>query len=244
MLLATLVVVAVLAAALGPLLARRQRAGSTATNPPSGPFELVDPKNILFAIPTLNDSVPLVDSDADFTRESGAALLHEDDWRQQEFTAVANRDFVREMLAKLSSHRAVHAHDGGFREVLIRPEPPIQFRTLGVRLDDVRAATGASIVPLYYLNSTPPKRVFGGFALPLDDIGYLYGQEADGLVGALGLGLVGSGLGDVASLANLTNRHNLLFVDWIRGIVIEPGDTSGFRDWLDEIIYRNPGPAI
>ena len=244
MLFVTLALVALVAAALGPLLARRQLADTDAAQPMSGPLGFVDPNSLLFSIPTLNDSVPPVDSDGDFSREAGAALLHEDDWRQEEFTAVANRDFVREMLGQLNSHRAIHTQGVGFREVLVRPEPPTQLHTLGIRLDDVRGAVHASVIPLYYMNRTPPARVGGGFALPLDDVGYLYGQEVDGLVVALGVGLVGSGLGDVASLANLTERHGLLFVDWIRGIVIEPGDTSGFRQWLDAIIYRDPDPAI
>jgi hypothetical protein len=243
-LLATIVVIALLSAALGPLLAKRRRSASDVVEPPSGPFERFDPSKLLYSIPTLNDSVPPADREADYTRESAAALLHEDDWRQEEFTAVANREFVREMLAQLSRHRAIHAQDIGFREVFVRQEPPTQLHTLGIRLDDVQAAVGSSVIPLYYLNNTPFTRVRGGFAVILDDVGYLYGQEADGLVGALGLGLVGSGLGDVAPLARFADRHGLLFVDWIRGIVIEPGDTDGYRQWLDAIIYRDPDPAI
>ena len=79
-----------------------------------------------------------------------------------------------------------------------------------------------------------------GFAIPLADIGYLYGQEVDGIVVALGLGLVGSGLGDLSPVIRLTERHGLLFVDWVRGVVIEPGDANGFRRWLDAIIDRDP----
>jgi hypothetical protein len=232
-----MVVIAVLLAALGPQLARQRRTHrDVAGQVPSGDIEFLDPRELLFSIPTLNDGLPAVDPDAHFARESAAALLHEDDWRQEEFTPVGNREFVRQVLAQLDSHRAVHAQGLGFREVHVRDEPSIRLESLGLAPGDIRAVVGSSRVPLY-LNGTQPSRVRGGFAMILKDVGYLYGQEVDGVVTALGLGLVGSGLGDVASLGGLTERYGLLFVDWIRGVVIEPGDTHGFRRWLDAIIY-------
>ena len=60
-------------------------------------------------------------------------------------------------------------------------------------------------------------------------------REDRGFATALGLALVGSGAGDVAPLAALKSRFQLLFVDWVGGVVIEPGDERGFRAWLSAI---------
>jgi hypothetical protein len=58
------------------------------------------------------------------------------------------------------------------------------------------------------------------------------------------IALVGTGLGDVAPLAAHSRNCELMVVDWIRGVVIEPSDEAGFRIWLDRIIHGDSDSAI
>jgi hypothetical protein len=161
---------------------------------------------------------------------------------REEFIPVASRAFVLETLSQLQSHRAIHAQGIGFREVFVRDEPPVPLAASGITRAELRPILDANVIALYYPGSQPA-HIRGGFALPLPDVGFVYGEESDGVVVALGIGLVGSGVGEVAQVASLSGRFDLLFVDWIRGIVIELGDEAGFRAWLDAIIYRDPNPG-
>lgn len=78
----------------------------------------------------------------------------------------------------------------------------------------------------------------------LPDVGYVYGPEVGGVVAALGIELVGSGIGGRERVVGLSQLYELLFVDWVRGVMVEPGDSAGLRAWIDAIIYSNPDPAI
>ena len=221
---------------LGVALTRRQRAINAGVAK-SGEIRMVNPRELLFTLSTLHEDIPPVDTSARFSDDPHAALMHEDDWRQDEFLPVAARGFVMETLARLQSHRAVHGSGFGFREVFVRSDGPVSLVTAKVRVEDLRAALGDTPATPLYLTSTSsaPARVRDGFTFPLPDIGYVYGREESGYVTALGLALVGSGVGDTAPLTGLTNRFQLLFVDWVGGVVIERGDEQGFRAWLTAI---------
>jgi hypothetical protein len=223
---------------LGVALTRRQRTINAELARRGGDdVRMVDPREQLFSLPTMHDDIPPVDTAASFAQEPHAALMHEDDWRQDEFLPVASRGFVMETLSRLQSHRAIHAAGMGFREVFIRSEGPISLETSKIRLEDLRAVLGDTPpTPLYLQSSSSrPARVRDGFTFPLPDIGYVYGRAESGQVTALGLALVGSGLGDVSLLAALTNRFQVLFVDWVGGVVVERGDESGFRAWITRV---------
>lgn len=235
---AGVVIGAVLLAAFGPLLIRRERrAGAPLAGTSNDTIDVRDRSDWLFMIPTLNDRVPLVDRGSNWGQGTPSALLHDDDWRQEEFTPVSNRAFIEKTLEQLMSHRAVHQAGAGFREVFVRTEPPNALDALEIKLSDLEDLLGKRRISLF-LNGSRARRAIGGFAILLPDVGFLYGQEIDGVVSALGLGLVGGGVGDVSELSMLSERYGLLFVDWVRGVVVEPGDASGFRAWLDASISR------
>lgn len=223
--------------ALGLALTRRQREATQAATKAGGEVRMIDPKELLFAIPTLHDDIPPVDTTVSFSEEPHAALMHEDDWRQDEFVPVAARAFVMETLGRLQSHRTVHARGLGFREVLIRSESPVSLATATIRRDDLRGVLGDTPpTPLYLKSSSAaPARVRDGFTFPLPDVGYVYGRTESGYVTALGLALITSAFGPVAPLAAVSDRYRLLFVDWVGGVVIEPGDERGFRAWMSRI---------
>jgi hypothetical protein len=243
MLLTSIVVVVMLLATLGTFLARRQSHDARSCSQRDPELELIDPNELLFSLPTINDGIPAVEIGAGIAGESGAIIMHEDDWRQAEFLPVANRGFIAETLSQLASHRAIHAEGPGFREVFVRTEPPVPLQTLHIESDELRRELLAESVPLYF-QGPPLARVRGGLASSLPDVGYVYGQEVDGAVTALGIGLVGSGVGSLERVVSLSRQHELLFVDWIRGVKVEPGDSAGFKAWIDAIIYGSPDPAI
>ncbi len=233
-------ILALALATIAALLLRRSHSAPRSSHATSGTVEMIDPQDLLFSSPTLFDGLPAVDTDCQFANESAAALMHEDDWRQEEFLRAVNRAYVFDTLSQLRSHRTVHSRGLGFGEVFVRSEPPATLASAGLTVEHVaRLATDRSLLPLY-LRSGDTHRVRAGFALRLPDVGFVYGKESGGRVVALGIGLVGSGLGEVRSVAEFSREHDLLFVDWVRGIVIEPGDAVGFRSWLDGIINSDP----
>lgn len=152
-----------------------------------------DPNALLFSLPTINDGIPAVEIGTSVAGESGATIIHEDDWRQEEVLPVANRGLIAETLSQLASHRAIHAQGPGFREVFVRTEPPVPLQTLRLERDKLSKELFAVSGPLY-LQGPPLARVRGGFASPLPDVGYVYGQEVGGVVTALGIELLGSEL--------------------------------------------------
>lgn len=141
MLLTSIVVVVMLLATLGTFLARRQSHDARSCSQRDPELELIDPNELLFSLPTINDGIPAVEIGAGIAGESGAIIMHEDDWRQAEFLPVANRGFIAETLSQLASHRAIHAEGPGFREVFVRTEPPVPLQTLHIESDELRGSS-------------------------------------------------------------------------------------------------------
>jgi hypothetical protein len=196
------------------------------------PPEFIDPRELLFSLPTINDGVPAVEPRTSSGREREAAILHEDDWRQQEFALAANVPFVESTLTRLRNHIAVHRAGLGFREIFVRPEPPHQLMAKGLTLHHIRHYfDGRPPLDLHLLGGGSLNRVVGGFAWPLSGGGFLYGQQLEGSVAALGLHNIRSADTDLGPVARLTREHALVFVDWLRHEIVAPGDAVGLAAW-------------
>jgi hypothetical protein len=84
--------------------------------------KLVDPKSILFSLPTINDSLPV--TDPGLKPREGDLVIHEDDWRQFEAISVLCDAAMREEIAGVQFiyHEKSHISGGyrAFREIHIR----------------------------------------------------------------------------------------------------------------------------
>jgi hypothetical protein len=206
-----------------------------------GRVELIDPRELLFSLPTIHGGLPPVESEPGLGAKRDAALLNEDDWRQEEFVAAASIPYVERALGEIRSHRAAHAVGLGFRDVYAREEPPVSLATTGLTLDEVSRALRSKPMPLYLAGGRA--RVAGGFAVAVPNVGFVYGREQDGSVQAFGLRLVGPGWGDLGDLAALCARFDLYFVDWLRLETFWAGDPDALRAWVEHATGGDSAPA-
>jgi hypothetical protein len=169
-------------------------------------IERVDPKQILFSLPTLENALPpMRDGDS-----SAAYVLHEDDWRQLELVAAR---FEPEIAVELEAIRAVHAERRGvgFVRLHVRERIVEPLANVELRLDEVRAAIGGEAARRELAFSGSPGVVADAFVFVVGQ-GAVYGREERGRVTCLG---IARGL-DPTMLAPLAKAHALLIVDWCR----------------------------
>lgn len=172
-------------------------------------IERVDPRELLFSLPTLENTLPpLEDGEVEH-----ALVLHEDDWRQREL--VASR-FEPEAAAELAEIRAVHAErkGAGFPRLHVREHIPEPLAGVELTAVDVQRALGEiARRPLGIGAGVVP----GGFAFVGDDAA-IYGREVDGRV----VVLAASAPEQLARLTALAIEHDLLIVDWCRAMMQRP----------------------
>ena len=71
------------------------------TPTPAGVTTQVNPQNILFSVPTLNDALP--DTFAETAPSSSTIIIHEDDWRQFEFVSASFKPLIDQELADIDA---------------------------------------------------------------------------------------------------------------------------------------------
>ncbi len=140
---------------------------------------LVDPKTILFSLPTIESALPAM-RDGDPTH---AHVLAEDDWRQRELVA---RRFEPEISVERDAIRAVRAErkGAGFTRIHVRARIPEPLAGLDLPYARVVAAIGDAARRELAFASTAGL-VEGGFAFRLPTT-TVYGYEIDGRVAVLG----------------------------------------------------------
>ena len=184
----------------------------------------MNPKEILFSLPSLCDPIPATQPGA-----PGAAhrALHEDDWRQIEFVPLANRDYIQAKLSELAAFKHEHQRGCGFAKLLIRPEHPIAFGSVGL------ATAQMPHFPIEAL-TLGGGAVHGGFAVPDRTDWFIYGQCApDRRILHLA---VSPGRGEPPSeqfLQALTDLSvsRFLLVDWYVGIVVDTASPDALLSW-------------
>jgi hypothetical protein len=195
----------------------------------------MDPKNILFSLPTLSHELPALDAKS--APAAGSLQLAEDDWRQIELVASGCDAAVAACLSAIERIYADHRRDSGaFDEIHIRNEVPQPLAGTRLTLDALRAAfPGCADLPAVTIG---PARVRDGFALRLPSGPRLYGLLDSGHIAVLGIDLAehhrapaNAGAADAKSLAALMRAHDLRLVSWCRMASI-PADEAALRTWL------------
>jgi len=194
----------------------------------------VAPSDILYSLPTLADELPVMEKGST-KRERRVLELHEDDWRQVEFVALALQASVEVELKAISRIHTEHRTGPGFDALHIRENVPAPLEGIRLTLAEVRDAWGEAgwwREGLSFRRST--ELVAGGFALQVSSALALYGTEREGYVTTLGLQCTGGSAdleGPARVLAALAERHQLCLVDWCQVERILPSHAS-FHDWL------------
>lgn len=182
----------------------------------------IDPRELLFSLPTINDRLPDEEGQAD----GSEVVLLEDDWRQVEWVHVSRGEVITEELQSVRRIYEEHRQGIGFDQIHVRsrlaeplPGAPLKAEAL------LRLVLGP---PLPLRLDRHGVRIRGGFAYSLPAGWILYGTRTEQHVEVLGLHRSGEPLPDdtAAALEDLAAEHHLLLVDWCRCAAGEPGDPS------------------
>jgi hypothetical protein len=179
----------------------------------------VDPRAILYSLPTINDRLP----EEDVVADGSEMVLTEDDWRQFEFVSLALRYVVEDEIGAIDQIHHDHRRGMGFEE--------IHARRIDRPVDDLPVDAVAQLE----LEAAGPlrldrhgHRVRGGFAHTLPGGWLLYGTADGGEITTLALHPTEDAPPPdvVNALDELAAEHGLLLVDWCRCAVGEPGTES------------------
>src|SRR5262245_44707119 len=112
-----------LAVATAAIIAfRLRRPAASRGSESGGHVEWVDPKKILFSLPTIYDVQPVLDEVPGGVQP--AFKIHEDDWRQVEFVARRHRAALEQELADLRAFKQAHSKGVGWDSISVRKERP------------------------------------------------------------------------------------------------------------------------
>lgn len=201
---ASVIVAIVLAVLTWRLVARRSDA----------PVQMIDPNELLFSLPTLCDAIPATSS-APVPAE--AHVIREDDWRQMEFVAAADRDAIAAELARLHEFKLKHRKGIGWDEVYVRKGRNDALAPLGISWPRVKEILPGTERPLAIDTLGKPALIPGGFALEAAHGIVLYGQQSGGKLVSLSLEVVAEKPDFDAArplLQSLCTRLGLDLVNW------------------------------
>ena len=191
---------------------------------PKANVQMLDPKDILFTLPTLCDPAPALD---DSPGGSGARSLHEDDWRQIEFVPATNYDHVRSELAALATFKEQHRRSIGWTQVYLRKEHPTPLAALGLEFASLPSLSASAVT----LSGHPVRG--GGGALSDGGLWFIYGQRTPGQVINLGVspGRSGASLQFAGALVQVARTANVFLVDWYAGSLVDLSSPESALAW-------------
>ena len=168
--------------------------------------ERVDPKSVLFSLPTLEDALPKV------VAGDGASIrVAEDDWRQVEFVHASHRAEVEAELADIARIKTEHRQGHGFDATHVRKRVPAPLAGATVRLAEVEAALGNRARPWGFRSGGV---VEDGHAVPDADAVALAVSHGGALTALCVFGIAPDVIGKLHPVAL---AHDLLLVDWCAG---------------------------
>lgn len=186
--------------------------GRQAAEPPS----LMEPSNIAFTTPTLNDSIPATLPGAAVAPD--CLRVHEDDWRQFEFIPAK---FKSEADAELADIRVIwdqHSVPVGdsltaFRAVHVRKRIPVALQ-IPMSPAELEAFIGQKARPMTFLGCDQALRHVHAFQV--DNL-LIYAEVQNGNLTTLGFDAVEqfslpADFGD--RLSELVRTHDLMLVHW------------------------------
>ena len=187
----------------------------TATAEP-GEIVTMDPNDILFTTPTLNDAIPATLEGS--TVPSDCIQFHEDDWRQFEFIAASLK---REVDAELADIRVIWDEnsvplgdsDTAFREVHVRKRIPNPLKT-SMPLADFETLVGQKTGPMTFFGYDEVLRDV--HAVRIDNL-VVYAPIQDGHVTTIGIDVMDQFTlpdGFLHRISIFLQQHNVMLVHW------------------------------
>jgi hypothetical protein len=197
-------------------------------------YAMVDPSELLYSLPSISNELPPI---AEGSTKLGRNVLelHEDDWRQVEFVALAHQPAIATAFAAIERIYTEHRKDSGFDELHIRNEVPAPLEGTSLTVAGLRGAVGETVTWLDGVSfHGVAGRVEGSFAVKLPSGPALYGLQREGRISVLGLHHTKASAaieGDARLLAALAAKHQLCLVDWCRVEQLPPS-AERLQAWL------------
>lgn len=208
-------------------------AGVTGSAQPTQNPQSIDPRTILFSVPTLSDDIAALER-MDRAPNGTDLAFHEDDWAQVEFLPKSLLPEIQRMLKEYTAFEQANRDKSGWRKVYVRKiqRKPVISGPLPIQqLETILGAKAVGALVLYS-SATSGGRVKDGFTLPLGGNVTLYGYTS-----AEGIPVLGASVGqnpDDGKLSQafikLSSGSSLVLVDWRAQMVLVSASAAGQID--------------
>jgi hypothetical protein len=178
-------------------------------------IERIDPRHILYSLPSICDAIPAVN---DQLLSGTEFVLAEDDWRQ--FELVSN-ELAREVDEEIAKIRLIHDNataEVGWREIHIRTKPEAPL-VCNLTLTDLARTLNISVQMNGVTYHGASSRIADGYALTTKDGLTVYGVAPNGNVQVIAFGQYPASTPNHESidrLKSLAHDLNLDLVNWCR----------------------------
>lgn len=206
---------------LGFLWFRRQK-----NSPTQGREVTLDPKALLFSLPTISDDFPAtVQSSSDPTRDE--IRITEDDWRQIEFIENAALPEIEREMMEIETFKKENRVGLGWKNVYVRKQRPDGLYPSRLPLSLLDSVPHGSIQKLFIGSPGHESTVKGGFAIRLGPSLIMHGRESSGILINLGLSrMPDEQAAREGHLLAICKEFNLVIVDWCAGRIFPPRPTT------------------
>jgi len=196
---------------------------------------VVDPREVLYSLPTLANELPPTDGPL---LDGSELLLHGDDWRQIEFVTRAEEALVEKELDVVAQiYRDAQVEDG-FQAIHLRRRLEEPLRGVRLTLDELRAALPRAKESRVVIE-TSSQCVRGSFSFFVTPPLILYGQSVADRVTVLAAAIVrhDASTPGHAAIRELAEAQDLLLVDWCRCRKAASSDPS-----FEALLKASPTP--
>lgn len=206
-----------------------------------GNVGMLDLSDIRYSLATICERSPPLCDDLGNPHDDDY-MLHEDDWRQVEFVAANDREYITAEVAKVSQFKIDNWVGQGWKNLFVRPDHPTDLSSLNIKLDDLKnvlSATTPNGVLVFQSFSDPQGSacaVLGGFSFRMNEGLFIYGHQLDGIISSLAMGLYVENHSEVESfskpLQSIARLSPLLIVDWNSNALVTLSDAGEVNQWL------------
>jgi hypothetical protein len=203
--------------------------------------EKIDPSQLLYSLATICDRAPPL-CDGHSKPSDGDYTLHEDDWRQIEFVAANDREYIAAQVAKVHQFKVDNWTGHAWKNIFVRPDHPTELASLKIAMVDLKNALpdcpqNGVVVFQSFSNPTGSGRVvLGGFSFRVSTGTMIYGHQIGDNIASLAAHVsvdndsefetVSQSLQSIALLAPM------LLVDWNTDSLVSLSATEEINRWL------------
>ncbi len=184
-------------------------------------IQTVDPKDLLFSLPTISNELPSIQEGSTKLNKS-VFEIHEDEWRQIDIVPVSKMDLIVENLRAIKDIYEKRSIQNGdmmaFKELHVRTGLDTPFDKcrleLQAMLNDLNVLSvfeGISFKGVAGL-------IEGGFAVAITEELTLYGLQLHNMIASLSIHYTNRGNfeKETAKMVEVLDRHGLCMIDWCR----------------------------